>query len=87
MAFVVPAEIGHAPYSAPLLEYLLRNFSTVHIVAVREKIFPDLSEDCWLLYVEDFGGETEEIRFTTVNRFKATVYPPREYTAISANEW
>lgn len=29
MAFVAPAEIGHAPYSAPLLEYLVSNFSKV----------------------------------------------------------
>src|SRR5690606_18269238 len=36
MAFVVPAEIGHAPYAAPLLEYLVRSFRTVQIVAVRE---------------------------------------------------
>ena len=40
MAFVVPAEIGHAPYAAPLLEYLVANFESVHIVAVREKLFP-----------------------------------------------
>ena len=38
MAFVVPAAIGHAPYAAPLLEYLIRNFATVQIVAVREKL-------------------------------------------------
>ena len=27
MAFLVPAEIGHAPYAAPLLDYLVANFS------------------------------------------------------------
>ena len=50
MAFVVPAEIGHAPYAAPLLEYLVARFAAVHVVAVRDKLFPELSEDCWLLY-------------------------------------
>ena len=30
MAFVVPAEIGHAPYAAPLLDYLLDQFELVH---------------------------------------------------------
>jgi adenine-specific DNA methylase len=29
MAFVVPAEIGHAPYARPVLEYLAAHFSTV----------------------------------------------------------
>ena len=57
MSFVVPAEIGHAPYAAPLLEYLLRRFAVVHVVAVRDKLFPDLSEDCWLLHAEGFRGQ------------------------------
>ena len=55
IAFVVPAEIGHAPYAAPLLEYLIANFTKVQLVAVREKLFPDLSEDCWLLYADGYG--------------------------------
>jgi tRNA1(Val) A37 N6-methylase TrmN6 len=59
MAFVVPAEIGHAPYAAPLLEHLIKRFSIVHIVAVREKLFPDLSQDCWLLYADGFGGRAD----------------------------
>ena len=46
MAFVVPAAIGHAPYAAPLLDYLVGHFDDVRIVAVRTKLFPDLSEDC-----------------------------------------
>lgn len=45
MAFVVPAEIGHAPYAAPLLEWLAGQFAHVQIVAVRSKLFPELSED------------------------------------------
>lgn len=56
MAFVVPAEVGHAPYAAPLLDYLVENFATVHVVAVREKLFPHLSEDCWLLFTDGHGG-------------------------------
>ena len=41
MAFVVPAEIGHAPYSRPLVEYLAGHFKRVHVVAVREKLFQE----------------------------------------------
>ena len=52
LAFVVPAEIGHAPYAVPLLDYLVGNFGTVHVVAIREKVFPRLSEDCWLLFAD-----------------------------------
>lgn len=87
MAFVVPAEIGHAPYAAPLVEYLLSNFERVHIIAVREKLFVDLSEDCWLLYAEGFGAATDQIRFTAVDRFTPSDTPPRSGINIPANEW
>jgi adenine-specific DNA-methyltransferase len=87
MAFVVPAEIGHAPYATPLLEHLVERFSIVHIVAVREKLFPDLSEDCWLLYADGFGGRGADIRFTSLERFTPTRRPPRQFLPISVQEW
>ena len=64
MAFVVPAEIGHATYSAPLLEYLAQNFGRVHLTALREKLFADLSEDVWLLFADDYGSSTARSRMT-----------------------
>jgi hypothetical protein len=87
MAFVVPAEIGHAPYAAPLLEYLVANFSTVHVIAVREKLFPQLSEDCWLLYTDGFGGRTSQIRFSAVDRFEWSATPPSYFVPVSVFEW
>lgn len=87
MAFVVPAEIGHAPYAAPLLEYLIANFETVHIVAVREKLFPHLSEDCWLLYTDGFGGRATEILFSALDRYEWTARPPRHPLRIDISEW
>jgi adenine-specific DNA-methyltransferase len=41
MAFVVPAEIGHAPYAVPALTALCRYFERVCIVAIQEKLFPE----------------------------------------------
>lgn len=87
MAFVVPAEIGHAPYSAPLLEYLVANFAVVHVVAIREKLFPQLSEDCWLLYADGFGGRTPEIRFSALERFEWMMRPPSRFAPIGVTEW
>lgn len=87
MAFVVPAEIGHAPYAAPLLDYLVDHFSRVQVVAVRRKLFPGLSEDCWLLYVEGFGGRSQTIGFTAVDVFKPTAKPPKAGEEISVAEW
>lgn len=87
MAFVVPAEIGHAPYAAPLLDYLVQSFSTVQIVAVRQKLFPALSEDCWLLYADGFGGTADAIDMTIVDSFKPSKTPPKATFRIALGEW
>jgi adenine-specific DNA-methyltransferase len=87
MAFVVPAEIGHAPYAAPLLEYLVSRFATVHIVAVRDKLFPELSEDCWLLYTEGFGGQAAGISFSALDAFTPMSAPPQEGIKVPLDEW
>ena len=87
MAFVVPAAIGHAPYAAPLLDYVVERFDSVQIIAVREKLFPELSEDCWLLFTDGFGGSTAEIRFTILDRFEPLATPPREALRVSVREW
>ena len=87
MAFVVPDAIGHAPYAAPLLDYVVERFGSVQIIAVREKLFPELSEDCWLLFADDFGGSTAEIRFTVLERFEPLATPPREALRVSVREW
>lgn len=87
MAFVVPAEIGHAPYAAPLLDYLVASFSTVQIVAVRRKLFPTLSEDCWLLYAEGFGGKADAIDLTVVDEFIPGRTPPKPTVRIDLEEW
>lgn len=87
MAFVVPAEIGHAPYAAPLLEYLVQSFGQVQIVAVRDKLFPTLSEDCWLLYANGYGGKAAHIDLTVTDRFKPTKSPLKATMRIDLEEW
>lgn len=87
MAFVVPAEIGHAPYAVPLIEYLASNFSTVRLVAVREKLFPELSEDCWLLYTDGFGGKTQVIEMAIQDTFVWNTVPPSANRHITLSEW
>ncbi|MBK8916175.1 MAG: SAM-dependent DNA methyltransferase [Phycisphaerales bacterium] len=87
MAFVVPAEIGHAPYAAPVLEYMTKQFDCVQVIAVLNKLFPELSEDCWLLYADGFGGSTREVRFTPLEHFSFCARPPRGGLAVSLAEW
>ena len=69
IAFVVPAEIGHAVYARPVLRHLLSSFERVEIIAVREKLFPELSEDCWLLRASGFGRRGEAVHFAKLDSF------------------
>ena len=87
MAFVVPAAIGHAPYAGPLMEFLVANFRKVFVVAVRCKLFPRLSEDCWLLFAEGFGGATDAIDFAAVDALRCQDAPPRPCMRIDVAEW
>lgn len=87
MAFVVPAEIGHAPYAAPLMEYLVGAFGRVQVVAVRDKLFPSLSEDCWLLYADGFGGSTDVIELSVCERFRPAPAPPPVSVRVDVGEW
>jgi hypothetical protein len=75
------------PISAPLVEFLVQRFTVVHILAYRQKLFPDLSEDCWLLYAEGFGGATDEIRFTAFKRFEPSFRPSERFQTVSVAEW
>ena len=86
MAFVVPAAIGHAPYAAPLLDYLARHFDSVRMTAIRTKLFPALSEDCWRLHADGFGGKTAEFRFVVLDRFKPAT-APCETVPVPVHEW
>ena len=87
MAFVVPAEIGHAPYATPLLEFLASRFEKTQLIAVREKIFPDLSEDVWLLYANGYGKPGPGFLLTTMRRFAYRPNPPCVGIKIGLDDW
>ncbi|MDD9999174.1 MAG: N-6 DNA methylase [Gammaproteobacteria bacterium] len=87
MAFVIPAAIGHAPYAAPVIDRLASCFNAVHIVAIRRKLFPRLSEDCWLLFADGYGGSTDHLKFTPLDRFSEVRMPPCSATRIPLSEW
>lgn len=86
LAFVVPAEIGHAPYAAPLIRFLLSRFGDLRVVAIREKIFPDISEDVWLLYADRYGEEAAGIRFVTASRFAYSGAPPSSGQLVTVSD-
>jgi adenine-specific DNA-methyltransferase len=87
LGFVVPAELGHATYSRPLLEALCGHFGRLLVVAVRRKLFPELSEDAWLLYGEGFGGSTEEIELVVRDDFAPMLSVPKPTRVVRLSDW
>ncbi|MBN1867139.1 SAM-dependent DNA methyltransferase [Candidatus Sumerlaeota bacterium] len=87
MAFVVPAEIGHAPYASPVLSFLCSRFRQVRIVAIREKLFPDLSEDAWLLFADGFGGRTDVVELSLFDGFASFEWTGRPTRRVSLSSW
>lgn len=55
LAMVIPAEIGHAAYSRPVLRHLAAMFAEVTLLTFRRKLFPDLNEDTLLLLADGKG--------------------------------
>ena len=66
---------------------MLEHFDFVQIIAVHEKLFPGLEQDCWLLYADGCGGRTANIAFTVMDRFAAMPTPPRPTLSIPATDW
>lgn len=87
LCFVVPAEIGHATYARPLVRWLCMHFGWVQIIAYRQKLFPELSEDCWLLYCQDYGTPSRHIHLSAFDAFKELESPPHSSRSVSLKEW
>jgi hypothetical protein len=87
LAFVVPAEIGHATYAPALIEALCRRFSLVSVVAIKDKLFPELSQDAWLLYADGYGGNTDRIGLSMRDQFVPSTEPPGADKHIALNRW
>ena len=87
MAFVIPGEVGHAPYAEPLLRYFLDHFSKLQLIAIREKVFEELSEDVWLLFADGFGGQAHHIDLSIVDHLHCSDEPPSPTTRVSVRDW
>jgi adenine-specific DNA-methyltransferase len=56
LALILPAELIHATYAAPLREHLRRSFEEVHLVSFRQAVFPDVQEEVVLLLATGKDG-------------------------------
>ena len=66
LALVLPAELLHARYAAPVRRYLMRRFREVTLVLFEKLVFPEVTSEVVLLLAEGRGG-TDSISLTQVS--------------------
>jgi hypothetical protein len=80
LAMVVPAEITHAGYARPVIQFLTRKFGTLLLASFSQRLFPDLSQDTLLLFADNYGGQCRELRmkrFQDIAQLRAQLRPGR----------
>lgn len=63
MALVLPYEITHVRYARPLWTFLGAHFSSVRVIRVFERVFPEILQDVVILLADGHGGSTEQVRY------------------------
>lgn len=61
LALILPAELIHTSYAAPVRDYLRREFGSVSIVSFRNQVFPGVQEKVVLLLAEDRGNTDGDV--------------------------
>ena len=63
LAFVLPYDLTYVRYARPLWDFLGRNFGSLRVVRVRERMFPDILQETVILFAGDKGGVTQDVTF------------------------
>jgi adenine-specific DNA-methyltransferase len=82
LAMVVPAEITHASYARPVVQYLAEKFDHIYLASFTERLFPELNQDAFLIFAEGFGGRCAEIemsRFSGIEQLASALKGNREF--------
>lgn len=66
LGFVLPAELLHANYAAPVRRFLFENFSQVDLVLFEERVFAEAETEALLLLADGYGGSTNHARIRQV---------------------
>ncbi|MFL6198819.1 MAG: Eco57I restriction-modification methylase domain-containing protein [Thermoanaerobaculia bacterium] len=66
LALILPAELIHTSYAAPLREHLRRSFREVHVVSFRQSVFPDVQAEVVLLLAAGKEGGPGWLRLAEV---------------------
>lgn len=66
LGFVLPAELLHANYAAPVRRFLFENFAQVDLVLFEERVFAEAETEALLLLADGYGGSTDHARIRQV---------------------
>src|SRR3546814_9311549 len=67
LGFVLPAELLHANYAAPVRRFLFENFAQVDLVLFEERVFAEAETEALLLLADGYGGSTDHARIRQVS--------------------
>jgi len=70
LAMVLPMELGYASYARPVLSFLARSYSSLHVLSFQRSLFPKISEETVLLLAEgkrEPDGRMAETRLHDLN--------------------
>ena len=78
LGYVLPAELLHANYAAPVRRFLFENFAQVDLVLFEERVFAEAETEALLLLADGFGGSTDHARIRQINDAAALTFdlPP-----------
>ena len=63
LALVLPYDFTYVRYARPLWEHLGRQFASIRLVRVHERMFPDINQEVVLLLAAGKGGSTSHVAF------------------------
>lgn len=78
LGYVLPAELLHANYAAPVRRFLFENFAQVDLVLFEQRVFEEAETEAVLLLADGYGGSTDHARIRQVANAAslATDLPP-----------
>jgi len=66
LGYVLPAELLHANYAAPVRKFLFENFAQVDLILFEERVFAEAETEALLLLADGYGGSTDHARIRQV---------------------
>lgn len=67
LAMVAPAELCHAGYARPVLQFLRTNFRQVRILTFERRLFEALNEDTVLILADSYGENGNDLRLVSLS--------------------